>query len=155
MQITSFQSRGARSSLLLVPWVRVSCVHSSAGSCPPGTSKNARSSKEMQFPKQKAPNPALGDHVRQHGHPAGQMLRRGWKGLEAKSQAGMGAGAESQHVYQDSCHTQEEKCALLEKCALQTLDVEHHPHIPIPPVTIEGFLLVITGITYRVVVGRL
>lgn len=35
------------------------------------------------------------------------------------------------------------------------LDLEHHLHIPSPPVTIEGFRLVIAGITYRVVVGRL
>lgn len=43
----------------------------------------------------------------------------------------------------------------VDECALQTPDLERRPRISSPPITIEGFLLSVAGITYRVVVGRL
>jgi len=44
---------------------------------------------------------------------------------------------------------------MADKCAPQAPDLERRPRISSPPITIEGFLLSVTGITNRVVVGRL
>lgn len=45
--------------------------------------------------------------------------------------------------------------ATVDKRSLETADPERRPHISSPPITIEDFVLSVTGITHWVVVGRL